>query len=157
MDGAKKMVTYKGIEFPEDRFYHKEHAWALKEEGGLITVGVDAFTGKAAGKIAHVRVFKPGRKIKSGKSVGTIETSKWVGPVRSPVSGVIKEVNDAVKQNPELLNTDPYESWIFKCEVSDWDGDCAELCCRHLGQRPVERPEWRSDPARHVHVFQHDG
>ncbi len=127
MDGAKKMVTYKGIEFPEDRFYHKEHAWALKEDGGLITVGVDAFTGKAAGKIAHVRVFKPGRKIKSGKSVGTIETSKWVGPIRSPVSGVIKEVNDAVKQTPELLNTDPYERWIFKCEVSDWDGDCAEL------------------------------
>jgi glycine cleavage system H protein len=120
------MVTVKDMEFVEDRLYHKEHSWA-KEEEGLITVGIDSFSGKAAGKIAHVRVFNPGRKIKMGKSVGTIETSKWVGPIRSPVTGEIKEVNEAVKANPELLNTDPYGSWVFKCEASDWDNEKGEL------------------------------
>jgi len=120
------MVTVKDMEFPEDRFYHKEHAWA-KEEGGLITVGVDRFTEKAAGKIAHIRIFNPGKEITLGKSVGTIETSKWVGPIRSPVSGIIKEVNETIKEKPDLLNTKPYESWIFKCEATDWENEKAEL------------------------------
>lgn len=120
------MVTVEGMEFPEDRLYHKEHVWA-KEEGGLITVGIDSFSGKAAGTIAHVRVFNPGKQIKMGKSVGTIETGKWVGPIRAPVSGEIKGVNEAVKETPELLNTDPYGSWVFKCEATDWENEKNEL------------------------------
>ncbi|MFQ6123280.1 MAG: glycine cleavage system protein H [Candidatus Heimdallarchaeota archaeon] len=121
------MVTFQDMEFPEDRLYHKEHSWA-KEEGGLITVGLDSFTGKAAGTIAHIRIFNPGKEITIGKSVGTIETGKWVGPIRTPVSGIIIEVNEAVKEKPDTLNTDPYENgWIFKVKPTNWEREKAEL------------------------------
>lgn len=124
---VQRMVTFQDMEFPEDRLYHKGHSWA-KEEGSLITVGIDSFTGKAAGHITYIRIFNPGKEIIIGKSVGTIETGKWVGPIRTPVSGIIIEVNEAVKEKPDTLNTDPYErGWIFKVKPKNWGSEKSEL------------------------------
>jgi glycine cleavage system H protein len=69
-----------------------------------------------------------GRSIQKGKSAGTLESGKWVGPVTSPVTGEIVAVNEAMKTKPSLINTDPYgEGWFVKVRPADWAGESTSL------------------------------
>jgi glycine cleavage system H protein len=71
---------------------------------------------------------KAGRPVQKGQSAATVESSKWVGPVPTPVGGEIVEANEAVRRNPALLNQDPYgEGWIVRIKPTNWDGDRAGL------------------------------
>jgi glycine cleavage system H protein len=66
--------------------------------------------------------------VQKGKSAGTLESGKWVGPVTSPLTGEIVEVNEAVKSKPALINDDPYgEGWFVKIKPENWDSESAEL------------------------------
>jgi len=70
---------------------------------------------------------KAGKAIQAGKSVATVESGKWVGPVLTPLAGEVVEVNAALASDPELVNTDPYEGgWIVKLRVEDWERDMAD-------------------------------
>ena len=71
---------------------------------------------------------RPKGQDKKGKSAGTLESGKWVGPVTSPLTGVIAEVNEAVKEKPALINEDPYgEGWFVKIKPNDWDEESVDL------------------------------
>ena len=71
---------------------------------------------------------KLGRPVRRGKSMGTLESGKWVGPIPAPVSGEIIAINEAVAANPTLVNDDPYgEGWIVKLQPSDPDAEKGEL------------------------------
>jgi len=107
--------------------YHPEESWA-KEERGLITVGVTDFFQKVAGDVAFIELPEIGAEVSRGGEVGVIETIKiTVSPI-SPVSGIIKEVNSGLGDNPQWVNNDPYgEGWIFKVVPSDWEADKKEL------------------------------
>ncbi len=103
------------------------HSWA-KNEDGKIRVGVDDFAQKQAGELKFMRLFPAGKKVKQGKRFGTLETAKWVGPLLSPVSGTIVEANQAVLDNPTLVNEDPYgDGWLVIIEPSDLDDDMTRL------------------------------
>ncbi len=66
--------------------------------------------------------------MKKGKSAGTVESGKWVGPVTAPVNGTVVEVNPALKSRPGLLNSDPYgEGWFLKLKPENWEADSADL------------------------------
>jgi len=103
--------------------YHPEECWA-KENGDLITVGVTDFFQKTAGDVAFVELPEIGTRVTRGDDVGVIETIKiTVSPV-SPVSGLIKEVNSGLGDNPQWVNDDPYgEGWLLKVVPSNWEAE----------------------------------
>lgn len=123
------MATIRGCNIPEDRHYWVDkHAWARLEADGNVTIGITDVAQNLAKGIVNVTPKEAGRTVQKGKSAGTLESGKWVGPVTSPVTGEIVEVNEAVKATPALINTDPYnEGWFVKIKPTDWAGESAAL------------------------------
>ena len=122
-----KMVKIEGYEFPDDLYYHPDHMWA-KVEDGKVRVGYNDWAQSAAGKILFIRTKKVGQPVKQGKTLGTIESGKWVGPLKSPVSGKIVELNEEVQKNPSLINEDPYgKGWIAVIEPTNLEEELKNL------------------------------
>jgi glycine cleavage system H protein len=113
---------------PEDLYYLVErHVWARPEDG-QVTVGLTDVAQNLAKNVLSVTVKAVGKQVKQGRSLATVESSKWVGPVPCPVGGEVVAVNDAVVSRPTLLNEDPYgEGWIVKIAPTDWEGESTEL------------------------------
>jgi len=124
-----KLVKVENFDFPDDRWYNKDHCWALPEDGGKrIRVGLDSYGQDIAGKIIFIRVRREGASVRQTRSFASIETGKWVGPLKSPVSGKIVQVNNALRSNPSLINDDPYgEGWIIVVEPTNWEAEKAKL------------------------------
>jgi glycine cleavage system H protein len=122
-------VTYDKFLFTvkHDYLYHPEESWA-KEDGDLITVGVTDFFQKTAGDVAFIELPEIGTEVARGSEAGVIETIKiTVSPI-SPVSGLIKEVNTGLRDNPQWVNNDPYgEGWLFKVVPSNWEAEKKDL------------------------------
>lgn len=123
------MAVVNNCLIPEDLHYLVEkHVWVRPEETGLVTLGMTDVAAHLAGQVILVTPKKIGRSVQKGQSVATLESSKWVGPVPTPVTGEIAEVNEAVRKTPALLNRDPYgEAWIVRLKPADWDADRAGL------------------------------
>lgn len=123
------MSEVNGCNIPKDLYYWPEkHVWAAPGEGGLVTVGVTDVAQFLAKTIISVLPKSAGRPAKKGRSLGTIESSKWVGPVTSPITGEIAETNPVLQSNPSVINADPYgEGWYVKIKTDDWDGESADL------------------------------
>jgi len=129
------MATVRGCNIPEDRFYWVEkHAWVRLEEDGMVTVGITDVAQNLAKGIINATPKDVGRTVQRGKSVGTLESGKWVGPVTSPVTGEIVIVNEAVKAKPALINEDPYGAgWFVKVKPTDWAGESDTLVTGEMG------------------------
>ena len=125
------MSKYNGCEIPEDLYYLVEkHCWARPLDNGHVQVGVTIVATKMAGQLTAVtpRSKRIGQEIERGKSIGTMESSKYVGPIPTPVTGTLVTVNEAIGANPNIVTTDPYgKGWIAEFEVADWDAQAAEL------------------------------
>ncbi len=107
--------------------YHPEESWAKGEEG-LVRVGVSDFLQKTVGDVAFFTLPPAGEEIETGGFAGTMETIKTTVDLVSPVSGIIREVNPALEDNPQLVNLDPYgEGWVMKVEPRDWEADQKKL------------------------------
>lgn len=107
-------MEIKGYSFPEGLYYDKDHGWS-KKDGELLISGVTDWFQKSAGEIIFVEVPATGRKIEAGQPYASIESGKWVGRLKAPVSGEIKEVNAEVGDFPYTLNESCYEDgWIIK-------------------------------------------
>jgi glycine cleavage system H protein len=122
------LTTVRGCNIPDDLHYLVEkHVWARREDD-LVTVGLTDVAQNLAKAILSVSLKKPGKKVVKGKSVATVESSKWVGPVPSPVTGEVVEVNEAVASTPGMINSDPYgDGWIARIRADDWDADAGDL------------------------------
>ncbi|MBN1683606.1 glycine cleavage system protein H [Candidatus Bathyarchaeota archaeon] len=106
------MVRIEGNEFPDDLYYHREHMW-IKNEGSMIRVGYNDWAQQTAGKILSLKARKAGANIDAGKTLGSIESGKWVGSLKLPVSGELVQINQEVLKDPSLINKDPYgEGWV---------------------------------------------
>ena len=115
------------FEYPEGLLYSADHLWVKKEDGS-VRVGVTDMAQQAAGSILFVRLMPKGRQVESGKPLGTMETGKWVGPLKSPLSGTIVEANEALKTQPKLLNEDPYgKGWLAVLQPSKPDDELKNL------------------------------
>ncbi|RMH83785.1 MAG: glycine cleavage system protein GcvH [Calditrichaeota bacterium] len=113
-----------------------DHTWAQPNDDGTVTVGMTDVAQNLAGPILHARVKKVGTTRAKGKPIGTVESSKWVGPVKTPISGEIVEVNEALASDPQLLNRSPYKKgWIVKLKPSNLDEELKEL---HTGDDAVQ-------------------
>jgi len=121
------MVTHEGFDFPDDLYYTDDLIW-MKKENGNVRLGMATFGVDLAGKIKFVRLRPPGKAIAAGRSIGTLESGKWTGPVKAPVSGTIAEVNEELKENPGIINEDPYgKGWIAVITPDNLDGEIGNL------------------------------
>lgn len=115
-------------ELPDGLCYEKkEHIW-VKVEENKVRIGLDDFGQDMAGKVIKIRMFPAGKDIEKGKPFGSLESGKYVGPLKAPVSGKILEVNQKVTDNPRMINEDSYgEGWLILVEAPNLEGDKADL------------------------------
>jgi glycine cleavage system H protein len=110
---------------PDDRKYTEEHEW-VELNDDVCTVGVTDFAANELGDIVFVELPEVGAEFSQGDTIGTIESVKAVADLFLPISGEIVEVNEAIMDTPELVNTDPLdEGWLFKVrlnETTEMDG-----------------------------------
>ncbi|MFQ5834759.1 MAG: glycine cleavage system protein GcvH [bacterium] len=122
------MAKIKGYDFPDDLYYHQEHAWAKVEEGKKVRVGMSDFFQKEAGDVVYVDLPFEGDEVEQGETCGKIQSSKWIGKLVSPVSGTILEVNSDLEDESTLVNKDPYgKGWIMVVESSNLEADLKNL------------------------------
>jgi glycine cleavage system H protein len=113
------MTTIDRFEFPDDLYYDQEHAWA-RVEGDVVTIGMTQFGQDLAGEIVYVEVPRVGRTVTKGEAFMSMESGKWVGRIKSPVSGEIVEANEEIEWESTLVNQDPYGAgWLAKIQISD--------------------------------------
>jgi len=104
---------------PDDRKYTQEHEW-VQIEDGVGTVGVTDFAAGELGDIVFVELPDPGSEFSQGDTVGTIESVKAVADLFIPVSGEVVEINEAVVDGPELVNSNPMDDgWLMKIRLSE--------------------------------------
>ena len=107
-------------------YYTREHEW-VRVEGDTGTVGISAFAQSQLGDVVFVEVPEAGRTVGKGGEAAVVESVKAASDVYSPVSGTVTEGNQAVVDEPSLVNTDPEgEGWFFKLTLSD-NGELADL------------------------------
>lgn len=106
------------MNFPEDLLYTKDHEWISFQEDQAL-VGITDFAQKELGDIVFLDVPSLNKKIEAGQVFGTVEAVKTVSDLYMPVSGTIIEVNAILEKQPELVNQQPYESWIIKVRLDD--------------------------------------
>ncbi|HEY8020685.1 MAG TPA: glycine cleavage system protein GcvH [Thermoanaerobaculia bacterium] len=104
--------------YPLDYLYSREHEW-VRVDGDVAVLGITEFAQEELGEVVFVELPEVGQVFNTGDELGSIESVKAVAEVYTPVAGEIVEVNDAVVDDPELLNDDPHgEGWLVKIRYS---------------------------------------
>ncbi len=107
------------MDFPSNLRYTKEHEWLLLE-GNIATIGITDFAQRELGDIVYVEVETVGKQMETGAIFGTVEAVKTVSDLFLPVAGKVLELNPALNNEPELVNSDPYTTgWMIKMEVNN--------------------------------------
>jgi glycine cleavage system H lipoate-binding protein/TusA-related sulfurtransferase len=108
--------------FPEDLLYDAENFIWISNKEKSVTIGITAIMASIAGRLSSIKLKPVGTKLEKGKSCGTLESAKYFGVVRTPVSGIIVQVNKSLMNKPKLANDFPYaEGWFVKIELSDME------------------------------------
>ena len=104
---------------PKNLKYTKEHEWVLVE-GNVGTIGITEYAQGELGDVVYVDIDPSITEVKKGDSLGTIEAVKTVSDIFAPFSGKVLELNEAIKDSPEIVNSDPYgKGWMLKVEIID--------------------------------------
>ncbi len=107
------------MKIPENLKYTKDHEW-IKVDGDFGWVGVTDYAQGELGDVVFVELPKVGTKLIQGKSFGTIEAVKAVSDLFAPAAGEVVELNDTIKDTPEVINKDPYgEGWMVKMKIAN--------------------------------------
>ena len=106
-------------EIPAELRYASSHEWA-KNEDGTVTVGITEHAQDAMGDLVYVELPEVGQVVAAGDEAGVVESVKAASDIYAPVSGEIVEINEALEDEPELVNSAPYEGgWLFKIAMSE--------------------------------------
>ncbi|WP_407307484.1 glycine cleavage system protein GcvH [Desulfosporosinus sp. SB140] len=104
---------------PVELKYNKEHEYT-KVDGNIVTFGITDHAQESLGDVVFVELPEEGATVTAGESYGTVESVKAVSDITASVSGKVVEVNTALMDSPDLLNSDPYgEGWLIKVEAED--------------------------------------
>ncbi|HEU5168768.1 MAG TPA: glycine cleavage system protein GcvH [Chitinophagaceae bacterium] len=107
------------MNFPANLRYTKDHEW-IKLDGNVATIGITDYAQRELGDIVYVEVETVGKSLKAGEIFGTVEAVKTVSDLFLPVDGTITELNAALANSPESVNSDPYgEGWMIKMTVNN--------------------------------------
>ena len=105
--------------YPDDLRYHAEHDWA-RIEGDTATLGITWYAQDALGELVHFEAPAAGSSVAKDESYGEVESVKAVSDLIAPLSGEVVEVNQAVAEEPEKINEDPYGAgWLIKVRLAD--------------------------------------
>ncbi len=103
----------------EELKYTNDHEWA-HQEGEVLVIGITDYAQDSLGEIVYIELPSEGDEITKGDPFGAVESTKAVSDLYAPVSGDVVEVNEALLDSPELINSDPYgEGWMIKVKVYD--------------------------------------
>jgi glycine cleavage system H lipoate-binding protein len=106
-----------GFELAEDFYYHDGHTWVKPEYGGRVRVGLDDFAQKLIGKLTRVELPNIGQELKQGEVGFQVRRNGEIAKLLSPMDGIVSNVNDSLRNQPDLVNESPYEKgWLFTIE-----------------------------------------
>ncbi len=107
-------------EIPSDLKYRESHEWVREEDGEGVVVGITDHAQVELGDMVYVELPEPGMSYAQGDACAVVESVKAASDIYAPVSGEVIEVNDALEDDPGLVNNDPYgDGWLFRIEPSD--------------------------------------
>ena len=107
------------MNFPSNLRYTNDHEW-IKLQGSTATIGITDFAQRELGDIVYIEVETIGKSLEAGAVFGTVEAVKTVSDLYLPVSGTVTELNPALANSPELVNTDPYgDGWMIRMTVNN--------------------------------------
>lgn len=113
---------------PSELKYAASHEWARVEEDGTVTVGITDHAQEALGDVVFVETPEVGDTINAGDQAGVVESVKAASDIYAPVSGEVIAINEALEDEPEIINSDSYnDGWFFKLKPTDLDADLAQL------------------------------
>jgi len=114
-------------EIPVELKFSKEHEWVMLDDEGIAVVGITDHAQELLGDMVYVELPEVGNNVAEGDETGVVESVKAASDIYAPISGEIQEVNEALTEEPELVNSDPYGSgWLYKMTVAD-EADLDEL------------------------------
>jgi len=115
------------VDFPEDLRYATSHEWVRVDDGDIV-MGISDFAQDALGDVVYVDLPEVGRSVEAGEGIAEIESTKSVNDVYAPISGTIVAINEALLDNPEIVNGDPYgEGWFVRIAPAGGDIDLSSL------------------------------
>jgi glycine cleavage system H protein len=135
---VKRLTKEKTMsEIPAELRYAASHEWA-KVEDGVATVGISDHAQDAMGDLVYVELPEVGQVVAAGDETGVVESVKAASDIYSPVSGEIVEINEALEDEPELVNNVPYEGgWLFKVQLTD-EGELDNLLTADQYQAQID-------------------
>ena len=116
-----KILNENVLSFPKGLYFDKSHTWVYMEKEGLVKFGIDEFIPNVTGDYTRVILRNPGEKVKRKEAVVTLVRKGKQINIHAPVSGTIKEINEALVADPFMINHSPYdEGWVYKIKPSNW-------------------------------------
>lgn len=107
---------------PENLKYASSHEWVQLEDDNIVRVGITDFAQAQLGDLVYIELPKVGRKVKAQEQCAVVESVKTASDLFSPVSGEIIAINDALADEPEQVNDNPYQTWLFCIKTDDLSG-----------------------------------
>ena len=116
------MPTVRGCHMPDELLYDVDnHIWFEEVGDGNVKIGMTTVATAMAGQLVAFTPKKVGRKVREGKSCGTVESGKWVGAAKSVAGGEVIEINTNMVDTPNIANDDPYGAgWLVILSPDDW-------------------------------------
>lgn len=108
------------METRKDLYYSKDHEW-VRVDGNRAYIGITDYAQDSLGSIVYVEIPKTGKVISKGQILGVVESVKAASDVYSPISGTVLEANDALADNPELINESPFENYLAVISLDNSD------------------------------------
>jgi glycine cleavage system H protein len=109
----------RAMQIPGDLRYSKDHEW-VRADAAIVRLGITDYAQDALGDVVFVALPDVGASVAAGTAIGEVESTKSVSEVYAPLSGIVRAVNDTLRDAPETLNADPYgEGWICELEIAD--------------------------------------
>jgi glycine cleavage system H protein len=106
------------MKFPADLKYTQTHEWAKMGADGLLWVGITDAAQDMLGDLVFVGDVRVGQTLKAGETAGVVESVKAASDIYAPVDGEVVAFNDALENEPQKLNSEPYDAWIFKMKTA---------------------------------------
>ena len=114
------------MELPSGLKYSREHEW-VRVEGNFAVIGITDFAQSELGDVVYVELPEVGAEVEANNTFGVVESVKAVSDLFAPVSGVVVEANTTLEDQPELVNSEPYEDgWMIRVEMKD-DSELSDL------------------------------
>ncbi len=126
------------MNIPADLKYTESHEWIRTETDGTLTVGITEYAQDALGDIVFVELPKVGKTFTAGDDAAVVESVKAASDIYAPVAGEVIEVNQAVADAPDSINSDAYSAWLFKLKPSDANATAGLLDADAYGKATAE-------------------